>query len=73
MKKSFWRSKTVQGIAIVVVTLAVRFAATKGWLGMNLVEVINSYVLEVCDTLGLGGLCYALYGRAVTKGEKLTV
>lgn len=73
MKKSFWKSKTVQGIAIAAVALFVRFAATNGWIGMNLVDVINSYVLEVCDTLGLGGLCYALYGRAVTKGEKLTV
>jgi hypothetical protein len=70
--KKFWKSKTVQGIAIATIALTVRFAATKGWLGMNLADVINSYVLEICDTLGLGGLCYALYGRTVTKGEKLT-
>jgi hypothetical protein len=73
MKKPFWKSKTCQGIAIAVVALAVRYAATKGWIGMPLAEVINSYVLEICDTLGLGGLCYALYGRAVTNGEKLTL
>jgi hypothetical protein len=71
--KKFWQSRSVQGVILAALALAIRFAATKGWLGMDLAEVINSYVLEVCDTLGFGGLCYALYGRAVTNGEKLTI
>lgn len=71
--KKFWQSKSVQGVMLAALALAIRFAATKGWLGLSLADVINSYLLEICDTLGLGGLCYALYGRAVTNGEKLTL
>lgn len=73
MKKSWWKSKTVQGIAIVLVSVGLRLAATHGLLSGVLLETTLDYLKELAEALGLGGLAFALYGRAVTKGEKLSL
>lgn len=73
MKKAWWKSKTVQGIAIVLISIALRLAAAKGWLSGLLLETTLSYLRELSEALGLSGAAYALIGRLLTKGEKLTV
>lgn len=73
MKKSWWKSKTVQGIAIVLVSVGLRLAATKGLLSGVLLEITLDYLKELAEALGLGGLGFALYGRLATKGEKLSL
>lgn len=72
MKKAWWKSKTVQGIAIVLLSIALRFAAAKGWLEGILLETTLEYIRELSEALGLSGAAYALIGRMLTKGEKLS-
>ena len=73
MKKEFWKSKTTQGIMIVILTIAIKFAAAKGWLGAEFAKMTQEYLSDLMDALGIGGAAYGFYGRLVTKGEKLSL
>ena len=73
MKKAWWKSKTVQGIAIVLLSIALRIAAAEGWLDGILFETTLKYIRELSEALGLSGAAYALIGRLLTNGEKLSM
>lgn len=73
MKKLWWKSKTLQGLFVIVISFVIRYAAAKGWLSGLLLETTLTYLKELCDALGLGGIAYAFYGRVKTEGEKLSL
>ena len=62
-QKPFWKSKTLQGLAVVAVGLA---ASKFGW-GLTDADQANL----VADLSQIIGLVYAWYGR-ITAKEKLT-
>ena len=70
MKKPFWKSQILQGLALTCAGIVLNFLSRKGYIGSaeyaDLLELI-SYLANAT------GVTYAAYGRATTSGEKITL
>jgi hypothetical protein len=66
-KKSFWKSKTQQGVAIAAIAMLAQN------MGHDVsVTDLGAVSVSVTDLLGAGGLLYAAIGRVMAKvGLKL--
>lgn len=73
MKKPFWKSTTIQGIALAAAGVLTKYAVTKGWIGTDLSASIGDLLDYIAGAMQLSGLGLAVYGRARTGGEKLGV
>ena len=60
--KSFWKSKTQQGIAIAAVSMV---ASNMGW-DVSVAD-LNAVAVSATDLVGAGGLVYAAVGRVMAK------
>jgi len=70
-EKAFWKSKTVQGVAVIVVSALLRIAVMRGWISQEMTQIYGELITAILDLLGLGGASWAAYGRWATKGEQL--
>lgn len=73
MKKPFWQSTTIQGIAAAMLAFLVKLAVVRGWLPVDMVDPIGELIGTIADIVQPGGMAYAIYGRLVTNGETLTL
>ena len=70
--KNFFASKVIQGLLGILVGFAIKFCVIKGWLPQEVLGLLGTTLEQVGDLLIPGGVAYAMYGRIVTNGEKLT-
>ena len=62
--KKWYESKTIQGQVVALLSLLI------SWSGFDVAEQeVSQAVLGIFTLVGVG---YSIYGRYVTKGEKLT-
>lgn len=71
--KHFLKSKTILGIISALLGFVLKIAVTKGWISAEFSGMVADLIGYLADTLGLGGLALATYGRVKTNGEDLTV
>lgn len=68
--KKPWQSKQLVGVAIVILSLVLKIAGAKGWLGTEMLELVKLWLTDLLDLTAVAGGAFAGYARLFKNSGK---
>lgn len=68
--KKPWQSKQLIGVAIALLSLALRIVGAKGWLGQDMLELVKLWLTDFLDLTAFAGGAFAGYARVFKNSGK---